>query len=251
VRSLVVRFGLAAIGTIYVALGLVSARVALLGVRDREAGVPGALLFLVSRPFGPKLLGAVVAGLTGLAAVRLVEAFGRRRRRGAWTRAGLVLNGIGYAILAWTAARLLWHLGQGGSSLERSGIRWLLGVSWGAALLEVVGAGVILGGAYEAMQGARGRLPLRGSIRPRALAPIGMGIARFGLIARGLVLGALGVFVVRAAERLDPNGIRTVGGALDAFSKTALGPLFTGVVALGLSAYGVYVWMLALTARKV
>src|SRR5262249_23538549 len=89
VRSLLVRFGLAAIWTVYLALGVVSARVALLGARDRETGVPGALVFLLRRPFGPKLLGAVVAGLTGLAAVRLVEAFGRGRRRKVWARAGL------------------------------------------------------------------------------------------------------------------------------------------------------------------
>jgi len=251
VRPLIVRFGLGAIGTVYVALGVASARVALLGARDREAGVSGALRFLLRQPLGPKLLLAVLAGVTGLAIVRLAEAFGRSRRRGALARAGLALNAAGYSLLAWTAARLLWRIRRSDASLERSGIVWLLGVGWGPALIELVGAGVFLGGAYEALQGIARKFPFRRAIRPRALAPLLIGIARFGLLARGLVLAALGWFVFRAARDLDPDGVRTIGGALGAFSKTALGPLFAGIVALGLAAYGVYVWMLMLLSRKV
>jgi hypothetical protein len=65
-------------------------------------------------------------------------------------------------------------------------------------------------------------------------------ISRFGLVARGATLVALGYFLIRAAEELDPLAVRTVGGVLDAFARTPLGPVFMAVVAAGLAAYGVY-----------
>ena len=99
-------------------------------------------------------------------------------------------------------------------------------------------------------RGLRGRLSARRILLrrlPRWLA----GIARFGLVARGLVLFTLGGFLVRAAEDVDPHRAHTMGGALAAFSGTALGPLLLGVVGLGLAAYAVYLWILALWTRRV
>jgi hypothetical protein len=248
-RNVAVRSGLGALGAIYLALGVVSARVAFLGTRRQQDGIPGALRFLLDRPRGPLILGAVVAGLAAIAVVHLVEA--AAGRGGALARIGLAVNGIGYAALAWTAGRLLLRLGRGGGSLERAGLSWLLGESWGPALLEVVGVAVAAGGLWELYQGVRGRLPFRRDRLPKRLVRLLSGIARFGLAARGLVLCALGYFLLRAAEELDPGRVRTMGGALRAFSETALGPLFTGVVAFGLAAYGVYLWTLMLLKRRV
>lgn len=246
-RSLLIRLGLAASGLVYLAMGLVSARVALLGVRNREQGVPGALRFLLEQPYGASLLGAVVVGLIGVALVHGVEAV--TGRRGVAARLGLAVNAIGYAALAWTSARLLFHLGKGGPA-ERESIAWLLGVPGGATALELVGAAVIAGGLWEAYQGVRGDWSA-GRRLPRRLGRILSAIARFGLVARGVVLGALGYFLIRAAEESDPARARTFGGVLRSFSHTALGPGFVAVVALGLAAYGVQLWALALLKRKV
>jgi Domain of Unknown Function (DUF1206) len=248
VRGILVRLGLLALGAIYVAMGAVSARVAFLGARSEE-GVPGALRFLLDRPRGPRILGAVVAGLAGIALVHLFEAFTGRRTRPA--RAGLAANALGYGALAWTAARLLFHLGRGGPSLEKAGISWLLGEAWGATLLEVCGAAVVAGGLWEAYQGLRGRLDFSRKLLPRRLSRTLVFIARFGLLTRGLLLGALGYFLIRAAEELDPGRAQTMGGVLRAFSQTALGPVFVGVVALGLAAYGVSLWTRTLLKRRV
>lgn len=247
-RSLLARLGLGAVGTIYVAMGVVSARVAFLGAKDREAGVPGALRFLLGQPYGFRILGVVVGGLGALAILRFREVLGGGRSLP--VRAGLALNAIGYALLAWTAARLLFRIRQSGDSLERASVEWLLGESWGATLLEVVGFAVIAGGAFEAYQGLRGRLGFRPRL-PRRMERILAAIARFGLIARGIVLGVLGYFVIRAAEELDVNRLPTMGGTLRAFAHTAFGPAFMGVVAAGLASYGVYMWSLMLLKRRV
>ncbi|MEP6994260.1 MAG: DUF1206 domain-containing protein [Acidobacteriota bacterium] len=248
-RNALIRFGLLAIGLVYVAIGVVSARIAWLGARNRDEGVPGALRFLMEQRYGVVLLGAVILGVAGIAASHAVEAI--RGGKGIVARVGLAANAIGYAVLVWTSARLLLHLGNRGASLEHEGISWLLRASWGATFLEIVGSAVIVGGLWEVYQGLRGRLDLSRKLLPRRLARGLELIARFGLVARGTVLCVLGFFLVRAAEELNPDRVRTLGGALSAFSHTALGPSFLGVVALGMAAYGVHLWTRALLKRKV
>jgi Domain of Unknown Function (DUF1206) len=250
VRSAAERAGYFAIGLVYLAMGYVSARIAVLGARDRDHGVLGALRFLLDRPHGAWVLGAVVAGLAAIAAAHLVQSL--RGPGGAVKRIGLFVNGFGYAVLAWTATRLFLHIrggpNEGDGSLERAGVSWLLSESWGAAVLEIAGAAVVLGGLWEIGQGLglSGRLPFRRGRLPRALAKLLTAISRFGLVARGVTLAALGYFLIRAAEELDPSAVRTVGGVLDAFAHTPLGPAFMGAIAAGLAAYGVYMAGIAL-----
>jgi hypothetical protein len=202
------------------------------------------------------VLGAVLAGLAAIAVAHLVQSL--RGPGGAVKRIGLFVNAFAYAALAGTAARLLLHLrvipaGSSGS-LERRGVSWLLSESWGAAALELAGVAVALGGLWEIGEGLLGPPPLRRGKPPlwrgkfsHALARALQAISRFGLVARGTTLGALGYFLVRAAEELDPAAVRSVGGVLDAFAHTPLGPAFMAVAAAGLAAYGVYMAGRALT----
>jgi hypothetical protein len=76
-------------------------------------------------------------------------------------------------------------------------------------------------------------------------------VARFGLIARGLVLCGLGYFLFRAADEGNPDRVQSMGGTLRTLSHAALGPVFTGIIAFGLAAYGVYLWTLMLLKRRV
>lgn len=250
-RAALVRAGLLALGAIYGAMGIVSARIALAGARDPLNGVPGALAFLLDRPHGAWLLAAVVAGLGGIAAARAAHAL--RGPGGVLVRMGLACEALGYAVLALTAARFLVHAGRlaGGATFEREGASWLLSEAWGAFVLEAIGAGVIAGGLWEVVQGVRGKLPLRGDLLPRPVRRVLISVSRFGLVARGATLGALGYSLIRAAEELDPKAVRTLGGALDALAHTAFGPAFLAVVSAGLASYGVYLWALAFLRRRV
>ncbi len=157
---------------------------------------------------------------------------------GALRRVGLGINAVGYAALAWTAARLLLHVREPDRSLQREGVSWLLGARWGPAALEVVGAAVGAGGLWELWQGIRGRVDFRRDLLPRRLARLLAGVTRFGLAARGLLLAGVGYYLVRAAAELDPTRVRTIGGALRALSHAAAGPILAGVLAFGLAAYG-------------
>jgi len=247
-RSLFVRAGLAALGLVYVAMGVVSARVAFLGASERGQGVPSALTFLLERPYGPWLLGAVVAGLAGIAVANAVGAL--RDGRGSGARLLQAVNAVGYGILAWSAARALLNLGRG-ANLQRAGASWLLSLSWGPPLVALVGLIVGAGGLWEVWLGFRGKLPFRRDLLPRRLVKVLSGVSRFGLLSRGLVIAAVGFFVIQAARALDPRQVHSIGGTLRAFAHGPLGPIFVGVIALGLVCYGVYLWTLALLKRRV
>ena len=61
-------------------------------------------------------------------------------------------------------------------------------------------------------------------------------LARFGLAARGIVLGVVGWFLVEAARHYDPSAAGGTDEALRALGND----LLLGIVALGLVAYGLY-----------
>jgi hypothetical protein len=249
-RPLLVRFGLCALGLVYVAMGVAAASVAWLGVRERELGVGGALRLLFLRGHGSLLLGAVAAGLAALAVARVLDAW--RGKRSVVSRVGLVIDALGYAVLCWTAVALLLHLrSRGGPSFTRRGAAWLLSESWGSGVLEIAGAVVALGGLRELWMGLSGRLTHRPDAAPRRVAKALMWVARFGLAARGLVLCALGWYIVRAAEESDATQVRTMGGTLRQFSGAPFGAIVLGVLACGLAAYGIYVVALGVLKRRV
>jgi hypothetical protein len=70
-------------------------------------------------------------------------------------------------------------------------------------------------------------------------------VCRFGMAARGVVFGIIGLFLLLAAWRNNPGEARGLGGALHSLQEQGYGPWLLGVVALGLVAYGGYQFVLA------
>jgi Domain of Unknown Function (DUF1206) len=61
-----------------------------------------------------------------------------------------------------------------------------------------------------------------------------------GFVARGVVYGLIGVFLVRAAYRYDPEDAVGVDGALSEIAQASYGPFLLGLTAAGLFAFGLY-----------
>lgn len=251
-RATLARLGFAATGILYIAIGLTAARLALAGMHDRAAGMAGALRFLLRQPHGRALAAAVTAGLAAFTLWHLLEAGNRRRRP--LERAGHLVAAAGFAAIAWSGVALLLRLRQPPSgALQRSALEWLLSRSWGVVAVEVAGAVTIGAGLYEIGLGLSGRLPRRLAMTwlSRGAVRAVRRMGRFGLAARGVVLAVIGVFQVRVAVDLDPRELREIGGALKALSRSpAGGPLLAGVIALGLIAYGLFMAVLAVAARR-
>jgi hypothetical protein len=61
-----------------------------------------------------------------------------------------------------------------------------------------------------------------------------------GHMARGIVFGLVGIFLVKAALEYDPDEAIGIDGALQKLAAQAYGDALLGVVAAGLLAYGVF-----------
>ena len=72
---------------------------------------------------------------------------------------------------------------------------------------------------------------------------------RFGLAARGVVIGIAGGFLIVAALRSDPEEATGLGGALQTLLREPFGLWLLGVVAFGLVTYGLLMLAIARYGR--
>jgi hypothetical protein len=245
---LLTRFGYAALGAVYVSLGIVAMRVAFAGARDRVRGFPGAFRFLLSQEHGETILTCVTLGLAAYVVARLVDATDRR-----WSRVGRILaffDAVGHAGLAWMALALL-RRQRSGPRVSRSTLAWLLTQSWGREALEAAGIAVMTIGAFQLWQAFSGRLR-RQIFRRRDLGsvvPYAIRVGRFGYGVRGIVTVTIGWFLVRTALDADITKFHEIGGALDVIHRMRFGSLLLVVAGLGLVAYGAYLVLLGFFRR--
>lgn len=242
------RVGYAAMGLVYMTIGVIAARIAFLGARGRVAGMRGALWTLLRQWEGRTILTAVAAGLACFAVWRTVQTFSARG--GAITRAGWAITAIGYGALAWTAVALLFRFPRG-EPFERIGVGMLLPYPTGRFVLRLAAAILLVTGIVAIVQGASGRLPrwLAAAGFERAARRFTWRVARAGLAARGIVAVVMGYLLLRAVADFDPREAAEIGGSLRVLSRSPGGPLLMGIVALGLVSYGVAMWAVAVSRR--
>ena len=145
---------------------------------------------------------------------------------------------MGYAVLAFTAGQLVVTSGGGGSPKDWTA--WLLSLPFGWVLVMGVGIGVAgygLHQLYKAYQAEFEEHLKRDEMSNRVERWIIHG-GRFGLAARGVVIGIAGGFVIVAALWFDPSEATGLDGALQALLQSPFGSWILGAAALGLVAYG-------------
>ena len=76
-------------------------------------------------------------------------------------------------------------------------------------------------------------------------------LGRAGYIARGIVFGLIGLFLIGAALHRDAGEARGLDGALVALAQQPVGPWLLGAVAIGLVAYGLFMFAEARYRRMV
>lgn len=254
------RVGYAARGVMYFILGGMAVRAAVGSVRS-VTGWRGAMRELFAQPLGRVLVVAVVVGLGAHAAWSLVQAavdpeWRARARRTPDGESGA--GRIGYRV-----SRLfegLFHVGLVVGALglitgmrlhartghhESNAQRWaavLMSLPWGVWLVGITGAGVVGFAIFELARAWRTRfdamIPLR-EIRPgwrRVL----VNVSRFGIAARGVVVGLVGMWLIDAAWEANARLAKGVGATLRDLRERPDGPVVFIVLAVGLVAYGMY-----------
>jgi hypothetical protein len=240
------RLGYAAHGCVYVIMGGLAV-LAALGAGGRTTGAKGALLTLLSQPFGFALLGLVAFGLLCFSGWRLAQsildvdhlgndgkALGRRIAYG--------VSGVVHAALAFFATGVTFGLKAASSSDEQSVRDWtayLFAAPFGRWLVGAIGLTIVAAGIGIASRGLTASFEKDLAVQWQARRWI-MPLGRLGFIARGLVFGIVGIFLVFAALHADPGEARGLGGALRALQGQPFGRVVFGITALGLFAFGLF-----------
>jgi hypothetical protein len=240
------RAGLAARALVYGIIGGLALQLAL-GDGGRTTDQQGALRTIAEQPFGKALLLVVAVGLFGYAAWRLVRAavgHGAEAHDDAKERVGGAASGLVYAVLFVAALKIA--LGSGGGSGGGGGEDAATGgvLGWPAGPYIVGAAALVLVGvALDQARKGLGRSFLDDSkteqMRPRtkrAFTAAGV----FGHLARTVVFGVMGWFLMKAAIEFDADEAVSLDGALSELRDAAYGPVLLGAVAIGLLGFAAY-----------
>ncbi len=240
------RVGYAAKGVLYVTIGLLAAGAAV-GVSDKQVNDShGAMSTLIEAPFGRVLLGVISIGLIGYAVWRVIEGVTDPERRGKDAkgiamRASFIARGLVHLGLAYTAGMLA--IGQLGKSNGDNSELWTgraMSLPGGVYILWAIGAAFFGYGAYQLYRAYASKLSKKlelGRLSHTARRWV-IGLSRFGIAARGIVFGTIGVLFARAAQAHNP---KEAGGVGDSMRElTGLGQWPYAAIALGLAAYGIY-----------
>jgi len=240
------RAGFIARGVIYGLIGILALQLAFGGGSSHKASQQGALQTIAAQPFGKVLLILVAIGLAGYSLWRFVHALighGPERSDSTFERLAALASGLVYAGLCAVAVEILLGSGGGGSSgSPHKATAGVFGWPGGTWLVGIAGAVMIGVALYQGYRGVTQDF-LKDSktedMSPQVKKWIEW-IGTFGHLARMVVMGLVGVFLIKAAVDFNPSKAVGLDGALAKVQNASYGPFLLGVVAAGLIAFGVY-----------
>ncbi len=244
------RWGLVSKGSLYLLVGLIAARVAA-GGKERLQDRGAALAALADSGLGKLLVGALAVGLAGYAAWRFAEAvLGRPleggEKEGWLKRFGYLARAFWYLGLLGVAVSALYGANESGGSREEDRFTArVLELPLGRWIVAAIGLGILGAGAFNLWRAVSRKflenLKLRkmSDLEERVFTTLGV----VGHLARGVVFGLIGFFLVRAAWQYDPKEAVGIDGALAEVLQQDYGDTLLGIVAAGLIAFGLYCWV--------
>ena len=238
------RAGFAARGVIYSIVGVLAIKLAL-GDGGKTTNQQGALKTIAHQPFGKVMLAAVAVGLGGYALWRLVRAaigHGPEGTDSGFDRLAALGSGIVYAGLCALAVAILLGSGGGSSGNTQKTTAGVLGWPGGPWIVGIVGAAMIGIGLYQGYRALSKDFldDSKTEEMSRAARRWIEWIGTFGYLARMVVFGLVGVFLIKAAVDFNPAKAVGLDGALAKLANASYGPYALGIVAAGLIAFGLY-----------
>lgn len=239
------RAGFVANGLVHALTGVIALIVAFGGTGSSDQS--GALKVAASAPFGFVALWMVAIALWGLAVWNLFDGVLEHGTRGAvsaakkWgRRLGAWIRAVVFASLGAVAASVAIGARADGEATAESASRGVLYLPGGPLVLGLVGivvAGVGIGfGVVAVRRGFRKKMRMPQGALGETIATLGV----VGYIAKGVALLDVGILLIVAAVKVNPQAAGGLDGALQALRETDFGPVAVGVIGLGLIAYGVF-----------
>jgi hypothetical protein len=243
--DVVTRLGFAAKGLVTILVGVLALRFALR--RGGEiTGQQGAVELVLREPFGRLMLAALAAGLAAYALWMFVAAYVDPERKGNGFQAiaerlGFFATGIGYALLALTAFKLLLgRRGDGELDLQHI-LATVLTPHVGRVLVGLVGLIVMTAGVLQLRLGITGRFRKNLQTGRSRLADLLTSLSgRVGYLTLGILSVIAGWSLVQVAVEYDPSEAGGWSEALGLLSGIGQGRWLLAAAALGLICYGLY-----------
>lgn len=245
------RLGFAAIGMVYLLMGVLALLAATGLGRAAPADREEAVLRLQDLPGGNILLGLISFGLLGYIVWRFTQALRDTENQGSdakglGTRLWYAVSGLFYGSLALYAGRLaLSGRAARGSSAPQSLAAKVLSWPAGEWLLMLAGAVVVGVGLYQIYRAYAGQFQkdVNASSLSATQQRLVYRVGQVGFTARGIVLALIGYFLVQAGQQSRAAAVGTTGDAFDLLA--AMGPAVLGAVAAGLVAYSLFMFVQA------
>jgi hypothetical protein len=238
------RAGFVARGLIYGIIGLLAFDLAV-GHGGKITNQQGAMRTLEQQPFGHLLLVLLAVGLGGYAIWRLFRAILGHGPEGAdrgIERLGALGSGIVYAVFCAIAVMLLIGSSSGSSGNAKQTTSGVFGWPAGHWLVGIAGV-VMLGVAvYQLIRGMRRKFldDSKTEEMPPAVKTWITWLGTVGHVARAIVFGLVGVFLLKAAIDYKANEAIGLDGALAKLFHQTYGPWILGLVASGLIAFSIF-----------
>ncbi|KUG07998.1 hypothetical protein ASU33_07255 [Solirubrum puertoriconensis] len=236
----------------YTVLGVLAVMAATGTEGGRTASKTQVLQTIQDMPMGRWLLGLVALGLAGYVIWRLVQAIRDTEghgndAKGMGKRLAYAASALGYGVLAYIAGKAAFEntsANSGGNS-RQSFVATLLEQSYGQWLVGAIGLTVIGIGIYQLMRAYSGSFAkhVNSSRIPANQQRMVHRVGQLGYTARGIVWAILGYFLIQAAMHSNANEAQGTEGAFDFLASMGSGIML--VVALGLVAYGLYMFVRA------
>jgi hypothetical protein len=251
------RLGYATKGVVYGIIGILAVMAAFSIGGGQTTDTSGALGVIASQPFGQLLLILTAIGLIGYALWRLIEAIQDPEHQGSDAkgiakRVGYAISGLIYGALAAQAIFIVTGTSNqaasgGGGNSQSDWTAWLMQQPFGRWLVGLLGAIIVGVGFYRIYRAYK--VKFRRKLNLAELDPQqttwAIRISRIGIAARGFVFALVGFFLLQAAAQYDPSEARGLDGILRTLAAQPFGKFLLAIVAIGLVAYAIYMWIQA------
>jgi hypothetical protein len=238
------RAGFVARAAIYAIIGLFALALAI-GEGGKLTSQQGALKTVANQTFGSYLLAVLAIGLGGYALWRLFRAALGRGPEGSdsgFERLAALASGLAYGALCLLAVEILIGSGSSSSTDPESSTAGILGWPGGQWIVGAIGVVMIGVALYQGYRGITQKFlddSKTEEMSPNVRKWIGR-VGTVGHLARMVVFGLIGFFLVKAAIDYSPKTAVGVDGALAKLANQTYGSVLLGIVAAGLIAFAFY-----------
>jgi hypothetical protein len=250
------RIGLIAYGVVHLLVAWLALQLAWFGGGGESADQSGAMSTLAESPVGKPLLWLIAVGLIALAAWQAAEVL---RWRSGWSASGktrlkalrksgnaLVKAAI-YIALAVLAIRFATGSGTSSSQSQQETTAGVLGWPGGQFIVGAAGLILVGSGVWHVRKGLTQKFLKEIDTSKASLSALRL-VTRLGQVGfpgKGIALALVGGLLVYAAITFDPSKARGLDGALHTVLELPFGPILLTLVAVGIAAFGAFLFVRA------